>query len=559
MPDTPDQPLINELARKLGGEPTPNGKNGHHKHTTSVLSDDQVIELCRKAKNAAKFSHLFDAGHTDDYSSASEADMALISIMAFYSQDFGQLDRLYQQSALMRPKWQRNDYRERTINRVLANLTETYQPVDGASLSLSSSPDPLYMPSDDDNYAGVVWFSNLGEPKKREYLLKDVCAKGYPLVAFGAGGVAKSFAMLSAGIAIAGGLDEWFGLRVLDHGYVLYADFELDLDEQHRRVRDLCAGLGIGIPDKLAYLSGVGVTNEKAFSHILRFCKEYEAKTVVLDSMGLAMQGDMEQAKDVLAFHAKYINPIRRAGATPFIVDHEGKRQAGEKHRDKSPFGSAYKAWAARSILQFELDEYNRETGELDIRVRQTKTNFGPQLEPFGVRFTFECEKVSTETYELEDAELAEEESVPARDRIIGALHSESATRHELEKLTGLSGGTIRNKLSDLMKDELVEVEGYQGRAKVYSLLSSSPNTYRGTNGDDKNPGVSEDDADLVQRARQALDYGNGPKKALENYRSGDQDLEAVVKSVMHYYGRGKDDVERWREPVTVAVDQELR
>jgi len=563
MPDAPDQHLIDALARKLGGEASTNGKNDNHMHAPSVLSNEQVIELCRKAKNAAKFSDLFDAGETSGYSSASEADLALISIMAFYSQEFDQLDSLYQQSALMRPKWQRSDYRNRTINRVLANLTETYEPGDDVSLSLSSSPGSLYVSGDDDNDKSnnhsavdddisIVWFSELGDPPKREYLLKDVCAKGYPLVAFGAGGVAKSFAMLSAGIAIAGELDEWFGLQVLDHGFVLYADFELDQDEQHRRVRDLCAGLNIDIPKRLAYLSGVGLTTEKAFSRILRFCKEYDAKAVVLDSMGLAMQGDMEQAKDVLSFHAKYINPLRRTGSTPLIVDHEGKRQAGEKHRDKSPFGSAYKAWAARSILQFELDEYNRETGELDIRVRQTKTNFGPQLEPFGVRFTFECEKVSTQTYELQDTELAEEESVPARDRIVGALRSDPATRHELEKITGLSGGTIRNKLSDLMKDGLVEVEGYQGRTKVYSLLSSSSNIYReGSDDDNENDtDVWEDDTGLKQRVRQALEFGNAPQKALEHYRNGEQDSNAVVMSVMRYYSRGKDDPQRWREPV---------
>lgn len=373
------------------------------------------------------------------------------------------------------------------------NAYHAYEPNNVGGRLLSSSSGPLGDLSDDDNNE-VVWFSELGEPKRREFLLEEVCVKGYPFVAFGAGGVAKSFAMLLAGIAIAGGRHEWFGLRVLDHGCVLYADFELDQDEQHRRVRDLCAGLGIPIPKNLAYLSGVGLTAEQAFSQIIAFCREYEAKAVVIDSMGLAMNGDMEHAKDVLNFHAKYINPIRRVGTTPLIVDHEGKRQAGEKHRDKSPFGSAYKAWTARSVLQFELDNYDRENGALDVRVRQTKTNFGPKIEPFGVRFTFECEKVSTETYVLADAELAEEESVPARDRIVGALGPAPATRRELEQLTGLSGGTIRNNLSDLMKDGIVGEDGYQGRSKVYCLLSSSPQNPKGDGSDDNKRPAGEND-----------------------------------------------------------------
>ncbi len=347
--------------------------------------------------------------------------------------------------------------------------------------SFSSFHFPLGVPSDDENNEGaeIVWFAELGEPKEREYLIEKIGVKGYPIVAFGAGGVAKSFAMLAAGIAIASasGVDEWLGLRILEHGFVLYLDFELDVDEQHRRVRDLCAGMGIPTPKKLAYLSGVGVTPDKAFMQAMAFVEKYEAKAVIIDSMGLAMQGDMEKGKEVLAFHSRYINPLRRAGATPFIVDHEGKLQAGEKHKDKSPFGSAYKAWASRSVLQFQFEEYREETSELDIRVRQTKTNFGPKVEPIGLRFTFEEKKVSMGTYDLPDEELLEEESKPVGERIYAALQIEPATVADLARMTGAAQGTIYNNLSRMMKAEppLVEEAGYKGRSKLYSLFSSSP------------------------------------------------------------------------------------
>jgi len=371
-----------------------------------------------------------------------------------------------------------------------------------------------------------------------------VVVKGYPIVAFGAGGVAKSFGMLAAGIAIAGTREDWLGLRVLEHGYVLYLDFELDIDEQHRRVRDLCAGLGVLVPRKLAYLSAVGITADAAFEAAMDFVKEYEAKAVIIDSMGLAMEGDMERGKDVLAFHSRYVNPLRRAGATPFIVDHEGKRQAGEKHKDKSPFGSAYKAWAARSVLQFELEEYDKENSALDVRVRQTKTNFTP-IEPFGVRFTFEEKKVSIEPFELEDADLVEEESVPVRDRILGALRVEPATNAELQKLTGASVGTIRNNLSQLMQIGEVEEDGYKGRSKVYRLLSSSPDIY--IEGDDDDTKATTGVADL---------FANPPNwliKQLEIYRKDpDRQLRplcaAVAAAVLGETMRGpevREEVER--------------
>jgi len=287
-------------------------------------------------------------------------------------------------------------------------------------------------------------------------------------------------------IASASGVEDWLGLRVLEHGHVLYLDFELDTSEQHRRVRDVCAGLGVPIPKRLAYLSGLGVPTPKAFKKAQDFVGHYSAKAIIIDSLGLALEGDMERGRDVLAFYRRYIDPLRRAGTVPFIVDHEGKLQAGEKHKNKSPIGSAYKAWAARNVLQFELDEYDKENSALDIRVRQTKTNFTP-VEPFGVRFTFEEKKVSIETRALLDTELIEEERIPMKDRIVGALRNGPATNAELQKLTGAGDGTVRNKLSELMQEGTVIAD--DGRPKTYRLagqeVSLSSHLYRGNDSDD--------------------------------------------------------------------------
>ena len=197
------------------------------------------------------------------------------------------------------------------------------------------------------------------------------------------------------------------------------------------------------------------------------------------------MQGDMEKGREVLAFHGRYINPLRRAGATPFIVDHEGKLQTGEKHKDKMPFGSAYKAWASRSVLQFVFEEYREETSELDIRVRQTKTNFGPRIDPIGVRFTFEEKKVSIGGYDLPDEELLEEESKPVKERIRAALKLEGATIKQLVQITGASEGTIRNKLVELRNEGSIEDDGK--KPATYKLLSSSSPHTKGDDSDDDN------------------------------------------------------------------------
>ncbi|MEJ7873117.1 MAG: hypothetical protein WKF67_12740, partial [Rubrobacteraceae bacterium] len=126
--------MIRDAKDKLAGfhakhsPKPPNSPNGHRPHTETALGDEEVIGLCRRAGNAAKFEDLFDRGDAGGYGGdASAADQALVSLFAFYTQDEGQLDRLVRRSALSREKWTRRaDYRQRTIRYALDRLTETY-------------------------------------------------------------------------------------------------------------------------------------------------------------------------------------------------------------------------------------------------------------------------------------------------------------------------------------------------------------------------------------------------------------------------------------------------
>ena len=97
-------------------------QSGHAGSVFVHLTDDEVIYRALSARNAEKFSRLFERGDTGDYDGDdSRADQALVSLLAFWTQDPGQLDRLFRRSALYRDKWERSDYRERTIGKAIAN------------------------------------------------------------------------------------------------------------------------------------------------------------------------------------------------------------------------------------------------------------------------------------------------------------------------------------------------------------------------------------------------------------------------------------------------------
>jgi len=97
----------------------------------SSTDDQALIEKAKTAKNGAKFTALWE-GDISGYDSHSEADLALCCELAYWTRgDRDRIDRLFRQSGLYREdKWEgREDYRERTINAALEQVTEFYNPL----------------------------------------------------------------------------------------------------------------------------------------------------------------------------------------------------------------------------------------------------------------------------------------------------------------------------------------------------------------------------------------------------------------------------------------------
>ncbi|MBX3361132.1 MAG: hypothetical protein KF912_06395 [Phycisphaeraceae bacterium] len=92
--------------------------------------DNALLQKARDAANGGKFTRLYDAGDISEYGGDdSAADLALVSMLAFWAgPDPDRIDRLFRGSALMRDKWDRDDYRRLTIDKALEGMTEFYSP-----------------------------------------------------------------------------------------------------------------------------------------------------------------------------------------------------------------------------------------------------------------------------------------------------------------------------------------------------------------------------------------------------------------------------------------------
>ena len=92
----------------------------------SSLDDHGLIAAIMRSRQAERFARLW-AGDRSGYPSASESDLALVGMLLFWTGgDVDQADRLFRQSGLMRPKWLRADYRERTFRKAFEGRTEFY-------------------------------------------------------------------------------------------------------------------------------------------------------------------------------------------------------------------------------------------------------------------------------------------------------------------------------------------------------------------------------------------------------------------------------------------------
>lgn len=105
----------------------------------SDFSDSEIIDKASSAKNGDLFKKLWN-GNAQGYNSLSEADQALCNILAFYcGDDFNRIDSLFRKSGLYREKWNRLDYKSKTINKAISDCKNTFSGYEKQLLNKSSN------------------------------------------------------------------------------------------------------------------------------------------------------------------------------------------------------------------------------------------------------------------------------------------------------------------------------------------------------------------------------------------------------------------------------------
>lgn len=121
----------------------------------SYLEDEEVIARASSSKSGEKFKALFNGRWEELYGSQSDADMALVSMLAFWCGNVEeQIDRIFRESELMRDKWDRMTgdatYGQITIRNAVLTNDSIYIPITTAD---ASAEDEFADLDEDEQYA----------------------------------------------------------------------------------------------------------------------------------------------------------------------------------------------------------------------------------------------------------------------------------------------------------------------------------------------------------------------------------------------------------------------
>jgi len=91
-----------------------------------ICTETDKAIVSKAMEKSPKFPSLYGGNWQEYYSSQSEADLSLCNILAYWCDcDLAMMDRIFRASGLYREKWNRDDYRNKTLQTAIGSCKET--------------------------------------------------------------------------------------------------------------------------------------------------------------------------------------------------------------------------------------------------------------------------------------------------------------------------------------------------------------------------------------------------------------------------------------------------
>jgi archaellum biogenesis ATPase FlaH len=297
-------------------------------------SDEEILRAASAAKNGRHFDSLWRGDWQGAYRSQSEADEALCCMLAFWTgKDAVRTDQLFRQSSLYRTKWDREDYRTRTIENAV-NRTETSY---SASPSQPVTP-TLQIPADAPSSAKELL--DLIESQSPEtfdmqevtYLVEPEIPKGALVLVTGKPGSGKSTLVL-----------KWCQDMAANGNEILYLDRDNPLFIAQERIERFG---GKTFP-KMKYWglwnknkNGEPLEPPLPNSHLLKdLVKVMKNPVVIIDTFAANSDCD-ENDNSAVGETFKHLRALTHLGATVIVIHHTGKNATADYRGASSMLGA---------------------------------------------------------------------------------------------------------------------------------------------------------------------------------------------------------------------------
>jgi putative DNA primase/helicase len=290
------------------------------------VSDQDLVEKIKQSRNGDKFQELME-GNFSNYPSQSEADLALCSILAFWTgNNPSQIDGIFRQSGLMRDKWDEKHglgtYGEITINKAIEGTPEVYNPSTKNVVSITDRQlHPLKQTGSKD-----LTYSTLNLPSsleisqlnvKVEWVVENLIPKEGITLLHSIGGVGKSYLMYQIAKKVANG-EPFFNLPTMKMP-VFYIDFENPLPEIVDRMKKIG-----GTENLKIWHLGIEPNPIRFDANEWEIYKTFPLGLFIIDSLRSSYL-DEENSSKVASFIMGRHKEIRSLGNTIILIHHENK------------------------------------------------------------------------------------------------------------------------------------------------------------------------------------------------------------------------------------------
>jgi AAA domain len=399
----------------------------------------------------------------------SAADLALCGEFARLGLPGPVIDTAMRTSALYRGKWERDDYRSRTI---------------GLALGGKSNPASSDLLAQEN---GRVDAGNI-PPPPRDWLVQDMLLMGKSAILAGLSGVAKSQLTTQLAMAVAAG--DSFAGRSTKEGQVLFLSGEEDRAELLRRINAVIRHFGLPQPqidlvrqnlfafplvgEDIRFTAGKSgaLAEAKFVNQVIEAAKEHEAvHLIILDHAGLVHGGNFSDKHDV-ALTMRIVNRVCQAtGAAVLLVAHSPKSAINAQEPDASMiFGStafveqARGGWVMTTMTEVQAKHFGiGKAGRSDfVAMTGVKANYTKAGQEFWFRKVPFDEVAVLEHVTLSPKQAQAKQTVTLQGHILQAVtsspgrYSKTNLRDQHHGKTkgpwAASKGEIESAIDDMLK-----------------------------------------------------------------------------------------------------------